>query len=102
MARFATGQFAMHCNSARHTITLTRAAPGATGQLSMSITTTETTRTLIAVPAEGGVAATLASRDSLLDAMAFSRGRFTVAVAGTSALYIPSWTEVSRVIEDCR
>lgn len=41
-------------------------------------------------------------RDPVLDAMAFSKGRFAVAVAGEKPLLPPSWTEVSRVIEDCR
>ena len=39
---------------------------------------------------------------SLLDAMAFSSGRFAVDLPGRSVLYLPSWPEVSRVIEDCR
>jgi len=48
------------------------------------------------------LAVSLAARDPLLDAMAFSRGRFAVETAGLPTLYVPSWTEVSRVIEDCR
>ena len=47
-------------------------------------------------------AAGLPARDPLLDAMAFSKGRFAVEVAGLPTLYLPSWIEVSRVIEDCR
>jgi hypothetical protein len=46
----------------------------------------------------GGVPA----NDPLLDAMAFSKGRFAVEVAGGETLYIPSYPEVTRVIEDCR
>ena len=42
------------------------------------------------------------ARDPLLDAMAFSKGRFAVEVAGLPTLYIPSYPEVTRVIEDCR
>lgn len=53
-----------------------------------------------AVKADEGVA-TLSPRDSLLDAMAFSKGRFAVE-DGRQALYLPAWPEVSRVIEDCR
>lgn len=40
--------------------------------------------------------------DPLLDAMALSKGRFAVEVQGLPPLYLPSWAEVSRVIEDCR
>ena len=41
-------------------------------------------------------------RDPLLDAMAISKGRFAVETAGFATLYLPSWPEVTRVIEDCR
>ncbi|WP_133365545.1 hypothetical protein [Qipengyuania sediminis] len=46
--------------------------------------------------------ATLQPDDRLLDAMALSKGRFAVEVAGSPTLYLPSWAEVTRVIEDCR
>jgi hypothetical protein len=41
-------------------------------------------------------------RDPLLDAMALSKGRFAVETEGLPPLYLPSWAEVTRVIEDCR
>ena len=44
----------------------------------------------------------LAPNDSLLDAMAITKGRFAVEVEGEQTLYLPAWAEVSRVIEDCR
>jgi hypothetical protein len=44
----------------------------------------------------------LAANDQLLDAMAFSKGRFAIELAGYPTLYIPSYPEVTRVIEDCR
>mgnify|MGYP006891167444 CR=1 FL=1 len=43
----------------------------------------------------------LNATDPLLDAMALTKGRFAVEV-GAAKLYLPSWAEVSRVIEDCR
>lgn len=46
--------------------------------------------------------AALDPRDSLLDAIAFSRGRFLVEQAGAPTLVLPAWAEVGRVIEDCR
>jgi hypothetical protein len=45
---------------------------------------------------------TLSGADPLLDAMAFSKGRFAVEVPGYPTLYVPSYPEVTRVIEDCR
>ena len=71
----------------------------------MTIQTSTLSRTLSAQAEPGPppvIALTLAARDGLLDAMAFSRGRFAVETAGLPTLYVPSWTEVSRVIEDCR
>jgi len=44
----------------------------------------------------------LPANDRLLDAIALSRGRFAVETGGMETLYLPAWTEVSRVIEDCR
>lgn len=48
------------------------------------------------------VAVALAPRDALLDAMAFSRGRFLVEQPGMPTLVVPAWAEVGRVTEDCR
>ena len=42
------------------------------------------------------------AQDSLLDAMAYSKGRFALEAAGAPPLYLPAWPEVARVIEDCR
>lgn len=94
----------MSCNRDAGSVTLIR--PGAaTGTVPMTIQTSTVNRTLSAA-AEPGlppvIALTLPARDGLLDAMAFSRGRFVIETAGLPTLYVPSWTEVSRVIEDCR
>lgn len=48
------------------------------------------------------VSAFLTPDDQQLDAIAFSRGRFLVAVKGAQDLIIPAWPEITRVIEDCR
>lgn len=48
------------------------------------------------------VAATLAPSDPLLDAIAFSRGRFALDQPGAAPLALPAWAEIGRVIEDCR
>ncbi len=60
------------------------------------------TRTIEAQPAGRETLAGFAVNDSLLDAMAFARGRFAIEADGLAPLYLPSWPEVSRVIEDCR
>jgi len=48
------------------------------------------------------IAAYVTPTDTLLDAMALTRGRFAVETPGLSTLYLPPWGEVTRVIEDCR
>ena len=53
-------------------------------------------------PATGRLTIELAAFDSLLDAIASSRGRIGLAVGTEPALVVPSWAEASRVIEDCR
>jgi hypothetical protein len=62
-------------------------------------------RSLDAIPARSdpaSIVARLPAQDPLLDAMAFSKGRFALEVAGLQTLYVPSWAEITRVIEDCR
>ena len=81
----------------------------AEAQTQLSITTTSRVA-LLAQPlvepdeARGAeaLAVALPVGDPLLDAMAFSRGRFMVEARGWMPLYLPAWPEVARVIEDCR
>lgn len=40
--------------------------------------------------------------EPLLDAIAFSRGHFTVDAPGQPRLVLPAHPEVARVVEDCR
>ncbi|MEZ0134019.1 MULTISPECIES: hypothetical protein [Novosphingobium] len=100
-ATFGNGQFIVQCDTAR-TVTLLRAAAPRAGAVGMSITSSTGARALTGTATPRGVVVTLPARDSALDAMAFSRGRFAVLVTGEPTLYLPSWTEISRVIEDCR
>ena len=96
--------FALVCDKPLRRVLLERSGT-ATSALPMTLRTTSSERALIsdpAISAPGMIAAALPVFDPALDAAAFSRGRFTVEVAGMAALYLPSWPEVSRVIEDCR
>ena len=75
----------------------------AAGAVPLSVTATGARRVLDATPdAAGGVGARLAPADPLLDAVAFTRGRFMLEIPGNAPLYLPGWPELSRVIEDCR
>jgi hypothetical protein len=104
VARFADGALVLRCNQG--SVAIERAGGSGNGlDVPMTITTTSTSRPVMAKarPANPpAVIAVLGARDPLLDAMAYSRGRFAVYATGLAPLYVPSWPEVSRVIEDCR
>jgi hypothetical protein len=71
----------------------------------MHVATTGPDRMLPAAVIPGpppALGAALNAQDPLLDAVAFSRGRFMIETPGQLALYLPSWPELSRAIEDCR
>ena len=100
----AETRFSIACNRSGNRVILTRAGQPR-GQVSMTIRTETTDRSLSARPTADGqptVTASLSARDPLLDAMAITRGRFAVEVPGLSTIYLPPWAEVSRVVEECR
>lgn len=98
-ARFGTQPEApaltLRCDKATRTIRFALAG-AASGPL--TITTSYTARDL---PLTAG-GASLPANDSLLDRIAFSRGRVSYAVPGRAMLIVPAWAEPARVIEDCR
>ncbi len=102
--RNTEAEFIMRCERGSATVVLSRASESA-APVAMRIRTETAERVVTAAPDGGAlpyVYASLPARDRLLDAMALSKGRFAVEVAGTPTLHLPSWAEVSRVIEDCR
>jgi len=90
------------CARATRQVTLARtsAAPAPT----LSVWTSAMARTMPArfEPNAMRVSAQLAAYDGLLDAIAFSRGRFAVAMPGFPALVVTAAPEAARVVEDCR
>lgn len=99
--------FRIGCNTARRIVTLERAGP--LGGRNITIRTTSTARTLPTIAAQHPDSppvmtheAALPANDSLLDAIGYSRGRFVVESGGAPPLVIPAWSEIQRVIEDCR
>ena len=95
-------ELTLRCDRARQRIYLSRRGEG---QGAMVVRTSSTLRSLGAAPTGGTPAyhaVEFSPRDSLLDAMAFSRGRFVIEGAGAPHLVIPAWGEIHRVIEDCR
>ena len=88
--------FVIRCNAANRQVTLLRPQAAATPTTPMMVATDSMMRSL---PASGAI---LSATDPLLDAIAFSRGRFVVTGGGGEALVIPAWPEAARAIEDCR
>ena len=98
--------FAVRCDRERRRIYLTRAGQfpeGETGRMTLRATSGLQSYT---VSNTGGtpllIGSELAVSDPHLDAMAFSRGKFLVTIKGADDLVIPSWPELTRVVEDCR
>lgn len=86
----------LRCDPGRRQVVLTVAGATATP---LTVRTTSVTRSLALQP---GGAIALPATDALLDAMAFSRGRFALSQAGAAPLVVPAWAEIGRVAEDCR
>ena len=89
-ARFGA-MFSIRCDRSVRLVTLRRTDVAASA---LTIGTDLSLRTL---PADGVMATT----DRVLDAIAFSRGRFIVD-GGGSRLVLPASPEAARSIEDCR
>lgn len=92
-ARFGSA-FAIRCDRIARRVTLMRIGPVTASAGAMAI---GTDLAVHALPL-GGL---LASNDPVLDAIAFSRGRFIVSGGGLG-LVLPASPEAARSIEDCR
>jgi hypothetical protein len=93
----------LRCDMQTRRVHLSREA-AAPGQ-KITIRTSSTAKDLV-MRAIGGppntVAAEILPNDAILDAMAFSRGRILVDADGQSPVILPSWAEITRIVEDCR
>jgi len=95
-------QIILHCTRATRRVSIAKPATGAAPFL--TIWTSSDTRSAPASfnPATNRLTADFAAFDRMLDAIAFSRGRVAFAVGNAPALVVPPWSEISRVVEDCR
>ena len=101
VSRFGEGLVAITCDaSTSQVIVLVDDAQGEGADVTI-VTETET-RALRGERRDGSLTVTLDAEDDLLDAMAFSRGRFGIFRVGREPIMLRSWPEISRVIEDCR
>lgn len=90
--------FIIRCEGGRR-ISLIR--PGADGN-ALTIRASNGERSLAAGAGPDGLTATVPAGEPILDAIAFSRGRFSVESQGAARLVVPAWPEPARVVDDCR
>ena len=97
-----TTRMVIACGKVSRLVTISRmsAAPAA----SLSFWTSSSSRNLGARfdQPSGRVIAQIGAMDSLLDALAFSRGRFASMMPGSPALVLPAEPQIAHVVEDCR
>lgn len=91
----------LRCIADSRTVVLSLPPSGARQPL-VTIRSEALSRTQAASAQDREQVVSFAPNDPLLDAIALSKGRFAVEAEGLPALILPSWAEVSRVIEDCR
>ena len=95
-------QLTIRCTLATRRIAIAKPASNATPFL--GVWTSSQSRNLLASfnPATMRLTAEVGANDPLLDAIAYSRGRFGISAAPQPALVVPAWAEPARVIDDCR
>lgn len=99
----ANATVTLRCDTALKRIYLSREGAGAGGR--MVIRTSSSIKELAARPTGATpnyLAAEITPADPILDAIALSRGRIALEVDGQTPIAIPSWAEITRIIEDCR
>lgn len=94
-------QLTIRCTRSTRRVALLK--PGAASP-ALWVWTSSQSRSLPAIydASSARVVAELGAYDPLLDAIASSRGRIGFSTSGLSALVVPPWANVGRVIEDCR
>lgn len=107
VAIFGTGaadaRLTLRCDRASRRVSLARAGTGAASAI--TVRTSYGATSWPATASSGATAQIVAFRaasDTVLDQLAYSRGKFAVEMSGQETLIVPAWAEVSRVIEDCR
>jgi hypothetical protein len=98
----AQQQLTVHCTRARRHVSIVK--PATTAAPFILIWTSSQARSAPASfdAATNRLTADFGAYDPFLDAIAFSRGRAAFGVGSGPALVVPVWSEISRVIEDCR
>lgn len=95
-------QLRIRCSRPTRRVILSKPAAAAAASVDVWSSTQSKSFAATFDPTTARLNAQIANWDPLLDAIAYSRGRFAVAVPGQQPLVLPPWADISRVIEDCR
>ena len=93
------------CNATTRRVMIARTGGIAGGSGQMTLRTSFGTLRWPAQASPGAppmIAVARGQGDAGLDQIAYTRGRFTVEIAGLPTLVLRAWAEPQRVIEDCR
>lgn len=98
----AVRRMIIRCDRPSRSVSIVRTGV-ASAAASLSVWASSAARSLPAsFQASGELVGVVRASDPLLDAIAFSRGRFATAAPGVALAIVPLWPEPVRVIEDCR
>jgi hypothetical protein len=95
-------QLTIRCTRSTRRVGIAKPATGAAPFISIWTSAQSKSAPASFNPATNRLTADFAAYDAFLDAIAFSRGRAAFSVGTAPALVVPTWSEISRVIEDCR
>lgn len=95
-------QLTIRCTRSTRRVAIAKPASGAAPFISIWTSAQSKSAPASFNPATNRLTADFAAYDAFLDAIAFSRGRAAFSVGSAPALVVPTWSEISRVIEDCR
>jgi hypothetical protein len=94
----------LRCDKTRGRVYLARASQSEKDSV-ITVRTSSALKQLNASPTGGTppyIAAELMPNDSILDAIVYTRGRIALEGQGQQSIAIPIWSEVAKVVEDCR
>jgi hypothetical protein len=93
----------LRCDVLRDRVYLTRKSTQAASNLTLR--SSARLKSFAAVTTGGSlpyIAAEILPDDPILDALAYSRGRIALETDGELPLALPVWSEIGRIIDDCR
>jgi hypothetical protein len=95
----------LRCDTGRKRVYLARADTAGSGSATFKLRSSSMLKEFTAQTTGGPLpylAAEIMPGDPILDAITYTRGRIALETTGQTGIAIPSWSEIARVVEDCR